>query len=58
MLMAKHDITCNIIKDYFLGGIPPPIYFGALIDRACLKWGKKRCGGQGACRLYNAETFR
>ncbi|XP_017350201.1 solute carrier organic anion transporter family member 1C1 [Ictalurus punctatus] len=41
-----------------LGGIPPPIYFGALIDRTCLKWGTKRCGGQGACRLYNADTFR
>uniref|UniRef100_A0A4W4G7B7 Solute carrier organic anion transporter family member n=1 Tax=Electrophorus electricus TaxID=8005 RepID=A0A4W4G7B7_ELEEL len=31
-----------------LGGIPPPIYFGALIDRTCLKWGTKRCGGRGA----------
>ncbi|XP_062852544.1 solute carrier organic anion transporter family member 1C1-like [Trichomycterus rosablanca] len=41
-----------------LGGIPPPIYFGALIDRTCLKWGTKRCGGQGACRLYNADAFR
>ncbi|XP_066524113.1 solute carrier organic anion transporter family, member 1D1 isoform X2 [Hoplias malabaricus] len=41
-----------------LGGIPPPIYFGALIDRTCLKWGVKRCGGRGACRLYNADNFR
>ncbi|CAL8242124.1 unnamed protein product [Merluccius merluccius] len=41
-----------------LGGIPPPIYFGALIDRTCLKWGTKRCGGQGACRLYEANAFR
>ncbi|KAB5542190.1 hypothetical protein PHYPO_G00088610 [Pangasianodon hypophthalmus] len=41
-----------------LGGIPPPIYFGALIDRTCLKWGTKRCGGRGACRLYNADAFR
>ncbi|KAK3544801.1 hypothetical protein QTP86_027560 [Hemibagrus guttatus] len=41
-----------------LGGIPPPIYFGALIDRTCLKWGTKRCGGKGACRLYNADAFR
>uniref|UniRef100_A0AAR2LML0 Solute carrier organic anion transporter family member n=1 Tax=Pygocentrus nattereri TaxID=42514 RepID=A0AAR2LML0_PYGNA len=31
-----------------LGGIPPPIYFGALIDGTCLKWGVKRCGGRGA----------
>uniref|UniRef100_A0AAX7UZG9 Solute carrier organic anion transporter family member n=1 Tax=Astatotilapia calliptera TaxID=8154 RepID=A0AAX7UZG9_ASTCA len=41
-----------------LGGIPPPIYFGALIDRTCLKWGTKHCGGRGACRLYNANAFR
>ncbi|XP_010899061.2 solute carrier organic anion transporter family member 1C1 [Esox lucius] len=41
-----------------LGGIPPPIYFGALIDRTCLKWGSKRCGGQGACRLYDSHAFR
>ncbi|XP_008314132.1 solute carrier organic anion transporter family, member 1D1 [Cynoglossus semilaevis] len=41
-----------------LGGIPPPIYFGALIDRTCLKWGTKQCGGRGACRLYDANTFR
>ncbi|XP_041834144.1 solute carrier organic anion transporter family member 1C1-like [Melanotaenia boesemani] len=41
-----------------LGGIPPPIYFGALIDRTCLKWGTKACGGRGACRLYDANAFR
>uniref|UniRef100_A0A8D0CYM0 Solute carrier organic anion transporter family member n=1 Tax=Sander lucioperca TaxID=283035 RepID=A0A8D0CYM0_SANLU len=41
-----------------LGGIPPPIYFGALIDQTCLKWGTKNCGGRGACRLYDANKFR
>ncbi|XP_068611234.1 solute carrier organic anion transporter family member 1C1-like [Brachionichthys hirsutus] len=41
-----------------LGGIPPPIYFGALIDQTCLKWGTKQCGGRGACRLYDANAFR
>uniref|UniRef100_A0A3Q2ZZ37 Solute carrier organic anion transporter family member n=1 Tax=Kryptolebias marmoratus TaxID=37003 RepID=A0A3Q2ZZ37_KRYMA len=41
-----------------LGGIPPPIYFGALIDRTCLKWGTKQCGGRGACRLYDANAYR
>uniref|UniRef100_A0AAQ4P5K0 Solute carrier organic anion transporter family member n=1 Tax=Gasterosteus aculeatus aculeatus TaxID=481459 RepID=A0AAQ4P5K0_GASAC len=41
-----------------LGSIPPPIYFGALIDRTCLKWGTKHCGGRGACRLYDADAFR
>lgn len=43
---------------FFSGGIPPPIYFGALIDRTCLKWGTKQCGGRGACRLYDANAFR
>lgn len=42
----------------FPGGIPPPIYFGALIDRTCLKWGTKQCGGRGACRIYDANAFR
>uniref|UniRef100_A0A7N8Y7Q5 Solute carrier organic anion transporter family member n=1 Tax=Mastacembelus armatus TaxID=205130 RepID=A0A7N8Y7Q5_9TELE len=41
-----------------LGGIPPPIYFGALIDRTCLKWGRNQCGGRGACRFYDADAFR
>ncbi|KAK2858861.1 hypothetical protein Q5P01_003481 [Channa striata] len=41
-----------------LGGIPPPIYFGVLIDRTCLKWGTNPCGGRGACRFYNANKFR
>ncbi|XP_018602571.1 solute carrier organic anion transporter family, member 1D1 [Scleropages formosus] len=41
-----------------LGGIPGPIYFGALIDRTCLKWGSKKCGGRGACRLYDSDAFR
>ncbi|KAL0962795.1 hypothetical protein UPYG_G00345570 [Umbra pygmaea] len=41
-----------------LGAIPPPIYFGALIDKTCLKWGSKRCGGQGACRIYDSQAFR
>ncbi|KAF4114491.1 solute carrier organic anion transporter family member 1C1-like [Onychostoma macrolepis] len=41
-----------------LGGIPPPVYFGALIDRTCLKWGTKQCGGRGACRIYDSGAFR
>ncbi|KAK2892580.1 hypothetical protein Q8A67_012568 [Cirrhinus molitorella] len=40
------------------GGIPASIYFGALIDSTCLKWGQKKCGGSGACRIYDIETFR
>ncbi|XP_043093771.1 solute carrier organic anion transporter family member 1C1-like [Puntigrus tetrazona] len=40
------------------GGIPASICFGALIDLTCLKWGQKKCGGSGACRIYDTETFR
>ncbi|KAM8973822.1 solute carrier organic anion transporter family member 1C1-like [Pelodytes ibericus] len=41
-----------------LAGILAPIYFGALIDKTCLKWGTRACGEKGACRLYDAESFR
>ncbi|KAL3061319.1 solute carrier organic anion transporter family member 1C1-like isoform X1 [Trematomus bernacchii] len=39
-------------------GIPAPIYFGAIIDTTCLKWGNKMCGGRGACRIYNTSAYR
>ncbi|XP_060699053.1 solute carrier organic anion transporter family member 1C1-like [Hemiscyllium ocellatum] len=39
-------------------GIPAPIYFGALIDTTCLKWGTNSCGRRGACRLYDTDAFR
>ncbi|XP_061219836.1 solute carrier organic anion transporter family member 1A2-like [Neopsephotus bourkii] len=39
-------------------GIPSPIYFGALIDTTCLKWGTMTCGGEGACRIYDIVTYR
>nr|XP_033813650.1 solute carrier organic anion transporter family member 1B3-like [Geotrypetes seraphini] len=41
-----------------LAGIPAPIYFGALIDKTCVKWGIKSCGGEGACRLYDSTLYR
>ncbi|NXL47531.1 SO1C1 protein, partial [Podilymbus podiceps] len=41
-----------------LAGIPAPVYFGAAIDTTCLKWGSKRCGGRGACRLYDSSALR
>ncbi|KAM4676550.1 solute carrier organic anion transporter family member 1C1-like [Discoglossus pictus] len=41
-----------------LAGITAPIYFGALIDRTCLKWGTRSCGGRGACRMYDTYSFR
>ncbi|XP_048357460.1 solute carrier organic anion transporter family member 1B3-like [Sphaerodactylus townsendi] len=39
------------------GGLPAPIYFGALIDRTCLKWSMKPCGKAGACRVYDIKAF-
>ncbi|KAJ8006894.1 hypothetical protein DPEC_G00111950 [Dallia pectoralis] len=41
-----------------LGGIPAPVYFGALIDSTCLRWGVKKCGGRGACRMYDSNMYR
>ncbi|NXN92632.1 SO1C1 protein, partial [Rhinopomastus cyanomelas] len=41
-----------------LAGIPAPVYFGVAIDTTCLKWGSKRCGGRGACRLYDSSALR
>ncbi|NXI39342.1 SO1C1 protein, partial [Galbula dea] len=41
-----------------LAGIPAPVYFGALIDKTCLKWGSTTCGQRGACRLYNSSAYR
>uniref|UniRef100_A0A8C6QHF7 Solute carrier organic anion transporter family member n=1 Tax=Nannospalax galili TaxID=1026970 RepID=A0A8C6QHF7_NANGA len=41
-----------------LAGIPAPVYFGVLIDTSCLKWGFKRCGSRGSCRLYDSQAFR
>ncbi|XP_074534341.1 solute carrier organic anion transporter family member 1C1-like isoform X1 [Halichoeres trimaculatus] len=41
-----------------LAGIPAPIYFGAIIDTTCLKWGYKMCAGRGACRIYNTSSYR
>ncbi|XP_074839831.1 solute carrier organic anion transporter family member 1B3-like [Carettochelys insculpta] len=41
-----------------LAGIPGPVYFGALIDRTCLQWGRNSCGQRGACRIYDSELYR
>nr|XP_035112019.2 solute carrier organic anion transporter family member 1B1 isoform X1 [Callithrix jacchus]XP_035112020.2 solute carrier organic anion transporter family member 1B1 isoform X1 [Callithrix jacchus] len=40
-----------------LGGILAPIYFGALIDRTCMKWSTNSCGTRGSCRIYNSTLF-
>ncbi|KAK9525553.1 hypothetical protein VZT92_016246 [Zoarces viviparus] len=41
-----------------LGGLPAPVYFGALIDSTCLKWSIMTCGGRGACRIYDSNMYR
>ncbi|XP_062374740.1 solute carrier organic anion transporter family member 1C1 [Sardina pilchardus] len=41
-----------------LAGIPAPIYYGAIIDTTCLKWGRTSCGGRGACRIYDTAAYR
>ncbi|KAJ8249854.1 hypothetical protein COCON_G00230700 [Conger conger] len=53
LALGVHTLTTRT-----LAGIPAPIYFGAIIDTTCLKWGHKRCGGRGACRIYNTTTYR
>ncbi|XP_036889663.1 solute carrier organic anion transporter family member 1B3-like isoform X2 [Sturnira hondurensis] len=40
-----------------LGGILAPIYFGALIDRTCMKWSINSHGKQGSCRIYNSKLY-
>lgn len=40
------------------GGIPGPIAFGWVIDKACLLW-QDQCGRQGSCFVYqNAAMSR
>ncbi|XP_069867943.1 solute carrier organic anion transporter family member 1C1-like [Dipodomys merriami] len=41
-----------------LAGIPAPVYFGVLIDSACLQWGVRSCGSRGSCRFYDSGLFR
>ncbi|XP_055009548.1 solute carrier organic anion transporter family member 1C1 [Boleophthalmus pectinirostris] len=48
----------EILVSRTLGGIPAPVYFGALIDSTCLKWAVKKCGGRGACRIYDSDMYR
>ncbi|KAM8774747.1 solute carrier organic anion transporter family member 4A1 [Rhynchonycteris naso] len=39
-----------------LGGIPGPIAFGWVIDKACLLW-QDQCGQQGSCFLYRNSAM-
>ena len=37
--------------------VPAPIYFGNVIDSACLWW-SKRCESSGSCLVYDIVQFR
>ncbi|KAG3292293.1 solute carrier organic anion transporter family member 1B3, transcript variant X2 [Ictidomys tridecemlineatus] len=52
LAMGCHSLTIRT-----LGGILAPVYFGALIDKTCLKWSINSCGEQGTCRVYNSVLF-
>lgn len=39
-----------------LGGIPGPIAFGWVIDKACLLW-QDQCGQQGSCFVYQNSAM-
>ncbi|XP_044517096.1 solute carrier organic anion transporter family member 4A1 [Gracilinanus agilis] len=39
-----------------LGGIPGPIAFGWVIDKACLLW-QDQCGDQGSCYIYQNSAM-
>uniref|UniRef100_A0A8B9PG23 Solute carrier organic anion transporter family member n=1 Tax=Apteryx owenii TaxID=8824 RepID=A0A8B9PG23_APTOW len=58
VLIRKNMQFTKALLMSFLAGIPSPIYFGALIDTTCLKWGTMSCGGEGACRMYDIVTYR
>ncbi|XP_040518312.1 solute carrier organic anion transporter family member 1A2 [Gallus gallus] len=48
-----HELAARVFA-----GIPSPVFFGALIDTTCMKWGTKSCGGEGACRIYDIVKYR
>ncbi|XP_047644501.1 solute carrier organic anion transporter family member 1B3 [Phacochoerus africanus] len=52
LAVGFHSLTIRT-----LGGIPAPIYFGALIDRTCMKWSINNSGKQGSCRIYNSTLY-
>lgn len=37
--------------------IPSPIFFGTILDKTCLVWGKT-CSGTGNCWLYDGKSLR
>lgn len=58
LITRRKLLFTKMLLIFLLAGIPSPIYFGALIDTTCLKWGTMTCGGEGACRMYDIVTYR
>ncbi|XP_028636724.1 solute carrier organic anion transporter family member 1B2-like isoform X2 [Grammomys surdaster] len=52
LAMGFHSLVIRTV-----GGILTPIYYGAFIDRTCIKWSVTSCGARGACRIYNSRLF-
>ncbi|KAM6216299.1 solute carrier organic anion transporter family member 1B3-like [Rhynchocyon petersi] len=52
LAVGFHSLTIRSI-----GGILAPIYFGALIDRTCLKWSLNNCKRKGSCRIYDSKLY-
>ncbi|XP_034478037.1 solute carrier organic anion transporter family member 74D-like [Drosophila innubila] len=50
--LGLHGMICSLFAF-----IPSPIFFGWLIDKYCLLWGKT-CGNQGNCWLYDTQALR
>lgn len=46
-----------ISQFFFIGNVPCPIVYGAVVDTACLVW-EYACGERGACWLYDSNVFR
>lgn len=56
----EHDKTVAMGFGLMLLGlafIPSPIFFGMILDYACLVWGKT-CSGSGNCWLYDGKVLR
>ncbi|XP_029472409.1 solute carrier organic anion transporter family member 1A2 [Rhinatrema bivittatum] len=51
-------VGVHLLSFRALAGIPAPIYFGAMIDTTCIKWGTTSCGAPGACRMYDSDAYR
>ncbi|XP_075459057.1 solute carrier organic anion transporter family member 1A2-like isoform X2 [Ascaphus truei] len=48
----------HLLAERAFAGITSPIYYGAIIDTTCIKWGTTSCGEPGACRMYDSDAFR